>query len=126
MAIDEPTFARAISGVGFKREDRPGRLLVGYYHPDLVLGVQVVSGRLFDGRTDRSKLRVVPVEDLIADRLAQYAAVSPPDTSMLAQARELLRLVSELDEVYPAKRIAEEAGDARLVHLLEAPHAAGT
>jgi hypothetical protein len=51
------------------------------WHPELLVAVQVVSGPLMDGRADRQRIQVIeidganlsviPIEDLIADRMAQ-------------------------------------------------------
>jgi len=89
-------------------------------------GFQQVSGRLMDGRADLKRLRRVrmtvqnaivlpPVEDLIADRLAQHAIASPTDTSRLLQARALFRLMDDLDFEYLKRRVAEEGGDMALL-----------
>lgn len=71
----------ALLPVGFRREDRQGRLLRGFHHPDLIIGVEMVSGAYFDGSADRRRIRIVelasgevwaaPTEDLIADRVGQ-------------------------------------------------------
>ena len=122
-------FAAAMLQHGFKREDRPGHLLVGFYHPDHPgYGVQQVTPPLFDGRSDLGRLvrlSVVPsgevmlpsVEDMIADRLAQYAVASPTDTSRLDQARALFALAHDPDRDYLVRRIIEEGGDPALIGL---------
>ena len=122
-------FAAAMLRHDFKREDRPGHLLVGFYHPDHPgYGVQQVTPPLFDGRSDPGRLvrlSVVPsgevtlpsVEDMIADRLAQQAVASPTDTSRLDQARALFVLAQDLDHEYLVKRIIEEGGDPTLIGL---------
>ncbi len=104
--------------VGFRKEDRPGHLLRGLYHPTLRIGVEIVSGSLFDGRTDRTRLLMVdidghtlalpPVEDLIADRMGQYASDERGRSDMLQQAVALFRLVRGTDDAYLDKRIREE------------------
>jgi hypothetical protein len=82
----DDAFDLALTKVGFRKEDRPLRLKRGYYHPQYPrYGIDPVSGPLFDGHSDPqkirtvvlsadSKLNVAGVEDLIADRLGQYAA----------------------------------------------------
>jgi len=84
------------------------QLAGGFYHPEFPeFGVEAISGQLFDGRVDKTRLIrvlfhdtkgiVVPsFEDMIADRLGQYAASSGRDHRRLAQARLLLRLAEEL------------------------------
>ena len=90
-------FDRALTTYGFRKEDRKGRLMKGYYHPSHVrYGIDWVSGAYFDGMADPrrvkvvvmapgSKLNVAPVEDLITDKLAQYAQaprdVTPTEAS---------------------------------------------
>jgi len=108
----------ALIDLGFVREDRQGRLLRGLYHPTLLIGVEVVSGLLFDGRTDRARLVIVqigehraqlpPVEDMIADRMGQYASNPRGRGDMLDQAVALYVLAEDLDEAYLEKRIREE------------------
>ena len=129
IAGADDEFAAAMLLHGFKREDRPGHLLVGFYHPDHPgYGVQQVTPPLFDGRSDLSRLvrlSVTPpgevtlpsVEDLIADRLAQHAVASPTDTSRLDQARALFALADDPDKDYLVKRISEEGGDPTLIGL---------
>jgi hypothetical protein len=125
VEADERALGDALEAVGFRREDRPERLLRGFYHPELLTAVEIVSGALFDGRTDRSRLGVLPldgsfvlfppVEDLIADRLAQYEASGRQDTEMLEQARFLLELAEQLDNEYLIRRVKDEGGDLQLL-----------
>lgn len=115
--------------VGFVREQRPGHLLRGLYHPGLGVGVEIVSGPLFDGRTDRERLGLVPVgeggvplppiEDMIADRPGQYEASRRADEEMLTRARLMFELADDVDADYLRKRVGEETGDEALVALLE-------
>ncbi len=111
----------ALVDVGFRREDRAGHLLRGLYHPTLAMGVEIVSGRLFDGRTDRSRLLLVdvgghelalpPIEDMIADRMGQHAAYERGVPEMLQQAVALFLLAERIDRTYLDKRIREETAD---------------
>lgn len=86
------------------------------------MGVEVVSGALMDGNADRTRikvinirhdrsLKIIPPEDLIADRVAQAVSTGVPDRRMVAQAVLLYRLVLGLDEDYLDKRIRFETGD---------------
>lgn len=107
---------------GFRREDRVGRLLRGYYHPRLPqFGFELVSGALFDGKSERHRCLPVrmrdgaevifpAVEDMIADRLGQFAA-NEADPTMLHQARLLFQLALSIDETYLSRCVAEEGGD---------------
>jgi hypothetical protein len=111
---------------GFKKEDRQGRLRFGYYHPDHPLfGWQLVTGPLFDGRSDKSRvvrleiatdseITFPPIEDLIADRLGQYEA-NRTDSTRLEQARFLFRMAKSVDMTYLSKRVAEEGSDPALL-----------
>lgn len=131
VAADDVAFDSCMLACGFQREDRWGHLLVGYYHPEHPgFGVQQVSGPLFDGRAERSRLvRVVmtispergvilpAVEDLIADRLSQHAAAPASDGSRLRQAMALLQLADALDLAYLRRRTAEEGADIALLGL---------
>lgn len=113
----------ALLAVGFERETRPGRLLRGLHltTPLGEIGVEAVSGPLFHNRTDRRRLKVFavdggaeailampPIEDLIADRLAQYEANPSGHDDMLEQARILVDLADQLDLEYLGKRVREE------------------
>ena len=81
----------------------------------------MVSARLLDGQADRARVRVVStgdegavgfiaLEDMIADRMGQYASGSAPE--MLAQARALFALYPDADRAYMHERIRHEtAGD---------------
>jgi hypothetical protein len=112
-------FENILVSLGFRREDRIGHFLRGLYHPTLDIGVEVVSGEFFDGHADQTKVRLVemkdghsipfaPIEDLIADRLGQYASGSGGKEEMRQQAIALYRLAGELDEAYVDKRIRED------------------
>lgn len=111
-----------------------GSLLRGLLHPALGIGVEVVSGELFDGASDQSRVVLVelsaeskvampPVEDLIADRMGQFATTNK-DLEMLGQAVILYEiasatLVSSLDEAYLDQRIKHEtAGQYDLRFLI--------
>ena len=107
---------------GFRREDRAGRVLRGLYHPELGLGVDFVSGRLFDGLADElrvrlvrvsdvSQVRVIPVEDVIADRLGQFAADRRAGPYLLEQARLAFQLAKQVDRSYLDRRIRQETND---------------
>ena len=127
-------FGQALIAQGFRREDRPGRLLMGWYHPRFTLGVQVVSGALFDGKSDPNRVQiveitsgqeiaVVPVEDLIADRLGQFVASQPHPPEMRAQALMLYRLATGLDQDYLEKRIRDEThGEVGIAELEDDPY----
>ena len=119
-------FIRILLDTGFREDTGPGKLKNRYYHPDHPdFTVQLVNGPLFDGRTDRLRLLEVnvhagtgimlpPIEDMIADRLAQYAA-GPTDPSRLEQARALFSLAKAIDHDYLIKRVFEEGGDISLL-----------
>lgn len=133
--IADMDFEPYLMAEGFQREadaDRTphGRSLRGYYHPSVPdLGVGSVSGALFEGRSGPDKLLMVGVpdsaavvsasiEDLIADRLGEYAASKNRDSAILRQARPLFSLARDPDRVYLRRRIIEDTGDPRLIELL--------
>jgi hypothetical protein len=133
VAADDEVVGKALLEVGFRREDRPGFLLGGFYHPELLIGVEFVSGDLFEGRTDRSRLQVFvvdeeegstvifpPLEDMIADRLGQHASDPKGREDMLEQARMLTLLAETLDVDYLRKRVYEEHADPALIDRLMA------
>jgi hypothetical protein len=112
-ALDEE-MARA----GFVRPKGAGQMLKGWVHPELKLGFEVVADTPLDGAFDRDTLVLVEkfspegpfvvlsVEDLIADRMGQYASGTAADR--LDQARVLYELHPEADMVYLERRIREE------------------
>ncbi len=126
IAGNDTAFAAALQEEGFVTERRQGKLLGGYYHPDLpAYGVEQVSGPLFDGRADPQRNLKITVrghgtfvlpsaEDMIADRLAQHSVCAGSD-EMLRQARMIYRLADEIDEAYLRKRVLEEGGDVALL-----------
>jgi hypothetical protein len=104
---------------GFVRPSGPGIATRGWVHPQLGMGFEVVSDVLLDGLADRTMTQVIDLgadgavtiiapEDIIADRMGQYASGSAPE--MLAQARALYDLCGRLDLAYMERRIAEETG----------------
>ena len=131
-APNDAALEAALLQSGFVREQRRGRLAGGFYHPDFPeYGVESISGQLFDGRADKSRLIrvliheargiVIPsFEDMIADRLGQYAASGQRDHSRLAQAQLLFRLADDLDSGYLQSRIADEGGNFNLLAGKEA------
>jgi hypothetical protein len=129
IAAADEVFDGVMADHGFRPEDRAGHLLIGYYHPDVpTIGVQLVSGRLFEGRTDPQHITLLPIEnggtialapieDMIADRLGQYAASDDRDDEMLEQATLLFKLAGHIDREYLIKRALEETGDPALLGL---------
>ena len=127
VAGNDEAFARAMTAAGFQEEERLGRLLGGFYHPDFPeYGIELVSGQLFDGRTDRQRvlqpvfrnnhsLTLPPFEDLIADRLGQHAIAPSTDDSRLRQAQMLLTMAKSIDLHYLEKRVHDEGGELRLL-----------
>jgi hypothetical protein len=105
---------------GFVRPSGPGKATRGWMHPELALGFEIVASVPMDGSVDRDHIllledfsdegaiAIIAVEDLIADRMGQYASGSAPD--MLAQARGLLLLHPEVDMAYLDCRIRFETG----------------
>ncbi|WP_335337803.1 hypothetical protein [Sphingomonas sp. Leaf230] len=92
---------QALQANGFVKPSGPGKLTRGWIHPELKLGFEVVGSALMDGRAERDRVKlidtsagdqfaVISVEDLIADRMGQYASGSAPD--MLGQAQVLFSL----------------------------------
>jgi hypothetical protein len=89
----------------------------GWIHPELKLGFECVSDTLLDGLADRPMVQIIRLrndgevaviapEDIIADRMGQFASGSAPD--MLGQARALFAVCEGLDLHYMNRRISEE------------------
>lgn len=127
-APNDALLDKCLTGAGFKHEDRERRLLGGYYHPDYpAYGVEAISGQLFDGRSDHSRLLRITLdgdeaittpsfEDMIADRLGQHAVDRSPDSALLHQAQLLFKVAVALDLDYLKRRVAEEGGDYELLN----------
>lgn len=106
--------------LGFSKPVGLGHTPLGWVHPDLQLGFEIVATTPLDGAVDRARIRlidldsgafaIIPAEDMIADRMGQFASGSAPE--MLLQARSLWQLQTELDLDYLERRIRyETAGD---------------
>lgn len=114
--------------LGFVKPRGAGQMTKGWVHPELKLGFEVVAETPMDGAFDPATLVLVEnsgsgafvvlsVEDLIADRVGQFASRTAPDR--LDQARALFRLQPSLDKAYLARRISEETGGDYGIDILE-------
>lgn len=120
VSADQLALERALEAVGFRREDRPGRRLGGYFHPDIPIAVDCVSSRYYDGLGDRSRIRLIgmpsgevmmaPIEEIIIDRYGQWEASDRRDRDMADQLRALMALALSLDENYVKRRILQDTG----------------
>lgn len=114
----QPELEEEAQRLGFVRPSGAGKLLRGWIHPELKLGFEIVGSSPMGGGIDparfrlvtpigeTARFRIIAVEDLIADRMGQYASGSAPD--MLGQAQALARLSPDLDHAYLDRRIREE------------------
>lgn len=107
--------------LGFVRPSGAGRSLRGWVHPQVGLGFEVVGSSPMGGSADAARIRlvqpvgetalfrVIAVEDMIADRMGQFASGSAPE--MREQARALLSLYPDIDRAYLERRVREETLD---------------
>ena len=114
----QPEFEEELQRLGFRRPSGAGKSLRGWVHPDLGLGFEVVASVPLDGGVETTRIRLIrpigetaafrilPVEDMIADRMGQFASGTAPE--MRAQAQTLLALYPDLDRAYLERRIREE------------------
>jgi hypothetical protein len=113
----QEAFETALVEQGFSRPVGPGHTPEGWVHPDLKLGFEIVSSTLLDGGADRDRVRlfstgeagriaVISVEDMIADRLGQFASGTAPE--MLSQAKTLFGLYPDADLDYLERRVRQE------------------
>lgn len=115
--------------VGFVKPSGAGQMTKGWIHPELRLGFEVVADISMDGGYDRDTLALIEnftdegafvlisVEDLIADRMGQYASGTARDR--MQQAQTLYRLHPSLDKVYLDRRIREETINEYGIEALE-------
>ena len=118
----QPELEEELQKLGFVRPSGAGKSTRGWVHPEIGLGFEVVANSPMDDTPDEVRirlirpnesdpaLRVLSLEDLIADRMGQYASGTARDR--LEQARTLFALSSSLDLDYLDRRIrTETAGD---------------
>ena len=118
----QPELEEELLRLGFTKPAGIGHTPLGWVHPELRLGFEVVAATpmdgtvdhrrlvLIDGLADDAAIATIPVEDLIADRMGQYASGTAPE--LLEQARLLFGLNPGLDIPYLERRIRDEtAGD---------------
>ncbi|MDI1284558.1 MAG: hypothetical protein PSV46_09185 [Reyranella sp.] len=129
VSASQDEFFAELLTLGFVRPQGPGWLTRSLLHPELGFGVQVVSGHLMDGRADRSRVRllaiddsretrVIACEDLIADRMAQALAGRKIREDMRNQAVRLYQLAGGLDDAYLDLRVRTETGDVASLETL--------
>lgn len=123
----QDSFEEALRNQGFTGPAGPGHSPLGWIHADLRLGFEVVSDTLLDGLADRERVQlvefdpdgtiaVISLEDMIADRMGQFASGAAPE--MLGQARTLFALHPDADRAYLDRRIHEEtSGDYGIASL---------
>jgi hypothetical protein len=109
-----------LARLGFVKPEGLGHTPLGWVHPTLGLGFEIVAATPMDGNVDYRRIILVegleedaafatiPVEDLIADRMGQFA--SGTATEMREQARILFRLHPDCDRAYLDRRVREETG----------------
>ena len=128
VTSQQPELESVLAECGFIRPSGPGIATRGWIHPALMLGFEIVGSRLLDGLASHDRIRVIEigeegaiavidVEDLIADRMGQYASGSAPE--MLGQAQALFRLSKGLDLQYMDHRIREETSQTYGVQDLQ-------
>lgn len=134
--IDITTPAQAeleeeLTRLGFTKPEGLGHTPLGWVHPELGLGFEVVADTPMNGAVDYRRIllidaiaegpafALIPAEDLIADRMGQYASGSAPE--MLEQARVLFRLQYDLDLPYLERRIREETIGDHGIEDLQSP-----
>ena len=114
----QPELEEELQKIGFVRPSGPGKSTRGWVHPDLGLGFEVVGNspmgdtpdeirvRLVEPIENEPAMRVLSLEDIIADRMGQFASGTARD--MLDQAKKLLPLVSKANRDYLDRRIRTE------------------
>ena len=120
-------FEQELRTLGFTKPQGIGHTPLGWVHPTLMLGFEVVSATLLDGMADHDRVAlidldedgvaaIISIEDMIADRMGQYASGAAPE--MLEQAKRLFILHRDADLDYMERRIRHEsAGDYGIADL---------
>ena len=115
----QPALEEELQRFGFIRPSGAGKSLRGWVHPELGLGFEVVANVPMDGNVDAAHIvlveniapgtafAIISVEDLIADRMGQYASGTARDR--IDQARALFLLNPDVDLDYLERRIREES-----------------
>jgi hypothetical protein len=115
----QPELEEELIKLGFVRPSGTGAMLKGWLHPELRLGFEIVAEVPMDGSVDSAHVRlvqpegeaalfrIISVEDLIADRMGQYASGTARDR--LDQAQILLALHPDADRAYLERRVREES-----------------
>jgi len=87
----QPELEEELRRLGFVRPSGPGRVTRGWVHPEIGLGFEVVGSspmgdtsdtvrvRLIRPIDDAPEFRILSIEDMVADRMGQYASGSAPD-----------------------------------------------
>jgi hypothetical protein len=124
----QDAFETALLEEGFIRPIGLGHTSTGWIHPELLLGFEVVSATLLDGMADGERVvlvdfgkdgqaAIIAVEDMIADRVGQFASGSAPE--MLEQARRLFALHADADLAYMEQRIRHESSGEYGIAILK-------
>jgi len=112
-------FEEELRKLGFVRPTGASMSARGWIHPEHHLGFEVVADRLLGGMADRDRIllvdlgidgeaAVISIEDMIADRMGQFASGSAPE--MREQAHRLFALYPDADRAYMDARIRYETG----------------
>jgi hypothetical protein len=125
---NQELFEDELLKLGFVRDTRSGSHR-GLYHPVYGYGLEVVARTPMDGkpqrdsyaryRTSSGDVLIISLEDLIADRIAQFDATPRGDRSRLLQAVSLYAGAKTIDKTYLAKRISEEAHGRTLAWFIK-------
>jgi hypothetical protein len=118
VTVRQEEFDQILTGLGLSKPFGIGHTPLGWVHPELKLGFEVVSSTLLGGLAERERVRlvdladdgaarIVAVEDMIANRMGQYASGTAPE--MREQALTLFNLYPDLDVEYLERRMREES-----------------
>ena len=115
----QPELEEELVRLGFTKPEGLGHTPLGWIHPALPLGFEVVASIPLGGAAhpapmalvrpigETAVFRILSVEDMIADRMGQYA--SGAASEMGEQAAILFRLYPDLDRAYLEARIRDES-----------------
>jgi hypothetical protein len=140
VGSDARLLTSELFAVGFRRSDRPRHAERGLWHPDLEIGINIVEARAaqsiaepsntlvmvldvgLSGPIDEASLKVVGIEDLIAQQVGYWFRDGAPSGAQAAQVQALVGLGQDgvggpFGASYLQRRLARETNGEVVVEM---------